>query len=416
MISDVQTLSPTYKIQVRDQFSTEQFQFGEHIGERMYPSLRMTTKQSMHDWEEMSTIYKMPYEGRMKMYESATQTMMINTIEKIPETVRQQLTHVVTVSVTGMTVPSHGHFIKKHFNLPATTKIYGMQDAGCVGGVRGTALATSLAKEAPGNKVLLVCCEVSTLHARHCTRKDISGVVGNVLFGDGLVCSVVDHPDNESAQCGKGQGLVVEETKVVTIPDTWDDMTWRMGPHCYNMYLSKKIIASIEANVLEAIQGMGIDMEDTYWVVHPGGAGILDAVIRALGLEKNALDVSFDVLGTRGNMSSSTILYILRDTITKIMQDKTGPRKKNMVMMAFGPGMMIEMLRCKVPEDLAVPESVDDTWRTTEIFYKKPLFSKVVGKAAIAAVGIAAGLCTVGALYAKGVGSEKSTPSAPTLV
>lgn len=387
MISNVQTLSPTYKIQVRDQFSSEQFQFGERIAERMYPSLRMTTKQSMHDWQQLSFVYKMSYEDRMKMFETTCQTMIVNTIEKIPEDVRQQLTHVVTVSVTGMTVPSHGHFIKKHFNLPTTTKIYGMQDAGCAGGVRGTALATSLAKEAPGNKVLLVCCEVSTLHARHCSHKDISGVIGNVLFGDGLACSIVDHPDNETAQCGKGRGLMVEESKVITIPDTWDDMTWRMGPYCYHMYLSKNIVSAIEENVLEAIKGMNIDNEDTYWVVHPGGAAILDVVIRALGLEKDALDVSFDVLDTRGNMSSSSVLYILRDTVTKIMQDETRPRKKNVVMMAFGPGIMIEILRGKVPDDLAIPESVDDSWRTTEIFYKKPGFSAAAGLSAIAAVG-----------------------------
>ncbi len=378
MISNVQTLSPTYKVQVLDQFSTTQFQFGELIAERMYPSLRMKTKQSMHDCEQMSTIYKMPYEKRMEMYEAACQTMIVNTVGKIPETVLQALTHVVTVSVTGMAVPSHSHFIQQKFNLPATTKLYGMQDAGCVGGVRGTALATSLAKEAPGNKVLLVCCEVSTLHARHCSYKDTSGVVGNVLFGDGLVCCIVDHPDNETAECGKGQGLTIEDSKVVTIPNTRDYMTWRMGPYCYNMYLSKNIVDSIEVSVKDAIQSMNIDLDDTYWVVHPGGAAILDAVIRALGLEPGTLDVSYDVLGTRGNMSSSTILYILRDTITKIMQDKSGPRKRNLVMLAFGPGMMIEMLRCKVPRDIAIPESVDDTWRTTEIFYKKSRYSAAV--------------------------------------
>ena len=285
-----------------------------------------------------------------------------------------------------------------------------MQDAGCVGGVRGTALATSLANEQPGNKVLLVCCEVSTLHARHCNHKDISGVVGNVLFGDGLVCSIVDHPDNAVPP-----GLIVEESKVVTIPDTWDDMTWRMGPHCYNMFLSKRVVAAIEGNVQAAIEDMDIDRDDTYWVVHPGGAGILDAVIRALGLDKNSLDASFEVLETRGNMSSSTILYILRDTISRIAKNTAGPRKSSLVMMAFGPGMMIEILRCKVPENLAMPDSIDDTYRTTEIFYQKTFFSNITSRAAIAAIGLAAGLCTFGAIYAKGngSGSNKSPESGP---
>ena len=50
----------------------------------------------------------------------------------------------------------------------------------------------------------------------------------------------------------------------------------------------------------------------TAWAVHPGGRSILDRVETGLELEPDALDASRAVLRDYGNMSSATMLFILR--------------------------------------------------------------------------------------------------------
>ena len=74
------------------------------------------------------------------------------------------------------------------------------------------------------------------------------------------------------------------------------------------------------------------------WAVHPGGRSVLDAVAAALALPEGALADSREVLRTCGNMSSATILFVLR----RIMAHATAGQRG--CGMAFGPGLTAETM------------------------------------------------------------------------
>jgi predicted naringenin-chalcone synthase len=74
------------------------------------------------------------------------------------------------------------------------------------------------------------------------------------------------------------------------------------------------------------------------WAVHPGGRSILDAVEAALELPADALEASRSVLKHHGNMSSATILFVL-----KALMETAAPSARGCAM-AFGPGLTAETL------------------------------------------------------------------------
>jgi predicted naringenin-chalcone synthase len=71
------------------------------------------------------------------------------------------------------------------------------------------------------------------------------------------------------------------------------------------------------------------------WAVHAGGRSILDAVERTLALPPSALAASRAVLRRYGNMSSSTLMFVLAALLHQRI-NRYG------IALAFGPGLAAE--------------------------------------------------------------------------
>jgi alkylresorcinol/alkylpyrone synthase len=74
------------------------------------------------------------------------------------------------------------------------------------------------------------------------------------------------------------------------------------------------------------------------WVSHPGGPKVIEAIRDSLGLPHEALELTWRSLAEVGNLSSSSVLHVLSDTIAK------GPAAGPSVMMAMGPGFCSELV------------------------------------------------------------------------
>ncbi|MDA3949172.1 MAG: hypothetical protein PF508_08095, partial [Spirochaeta sp.] len=71
------------------------------------------------------------------------------------------------------------------------------------------------------------------------------------------------------------------------------------------------------------------------WAIHPGGRAILDKTAATLGLDQKEFAPSYEVLRRYGNMSSSTIMFVLREILA---DDRAG----HIFATAFGPGLTME--------------------------------------------------------------------------
>ena len=246
-----------------------------------------------------------------------------------------QITHLVTVSCTGFTAPGFDLALVRELGLPATVARTHVGFMGCHGALNGLRVARAAASE-PGARILLVAVELCSLHFQY--GWDEGRVVANALFADGAAAAVVGSlgPGPQSA---RGVWRLAANGAVL-IPESDDAMSWNVGDNGFEMTLSPRVPDLIARHLkpwLETwLAGAGVPLESVAsWAVHPGGPRILTAVEQALALPPAALAEARAVLAEHGNMSSPTVLFILRRLVAA-----GAPRPA--VALGFGPGLAAE--------------------------------------------------------------------------
>ena len=127
------------------------------------------------------------------------------------------------------------------------------------------------------------------------------------------------------------------------MPKGKQDMSWELSSTGFNMTLSSYVPELIEEDfeklVNQALEKQGILRDQiTHWAIHPGGRRILEAIAKSLSLPKEKLDISYQVLRDFGNMSSPTILFVLKEILATLDKSK----KQTVFGAAFGPGLTME--------------------------------------------------------------------------
>ena len=278
-----------------------------------------------------------PTAERMRAYAAAAPELAVVAARDAlarAEVSPRAVTHLVTVSCTGFVAPGLDASIIEGLDLPRTTERTHVGFMGCHGALNGLRVARSFADGSPAHVSLVCAVELCTLHFSYGWDPDM--LVANALFADGAA-AVVGRPAN-----GAPEEWRVGGTGTFLIPDSRDDMTWRIGDHGFRMTLSARVPDVIESS-LEAWVGRwlaehGLAVPDVAtWAVHPGGPRIVSSVERALGLDPAHAEVPRAVLAEHGNMSSATILFIL-DRL------KRAGAPRPCVALAFGPGLVVEAL------------------------------------------------------------------------
>jgi alkylresorcinol/alkylpyrone synthase len=77
----------------------------------------------------------------------------------------------------------------------------------------------------------------------------------------------------------------------------------------------------------------------TRWISHPGGPKVLSAMQEALDLPEEALEASWRTLREVGNLSSTSVLLVLQDVMTR--PPDAGSYG---LMIAMGPGFCSELV------------------------------------------------------------------------
>jgi predicted naringenin-chalcone synthase len=249
------------------------------------------------------------------------------------------VTHLVTCSCTGFANPGVDLELVAALGLrPGVARTH-VGFMGCHGAFNALRVAAALAAQDPAGVVLVACVELCSLHFQYGARSDL--VVANSIFADGAAAVVGRAADAGIAAAGRGWRLERQWSRI--IPESGDDMGWTIGDHGFEMNLSARVPAIIGRELpgilAEVIADVGLAPADVgSWAVHPGGPRVLAATAESLGLDRDALAASWDVLAGHGNMSSATILFILDRLLRVGPRDAAGP----VVALAFGPGLTVE--------------------------------------------------------------------------
>ena len=235
------------------------------------------------------------------------------------------ITHLVTVSCTGFAAPGIDFALMTGLGLRPTVARTHVGFMGCHGALNGLRVANAFATTDPGARVLVCAAELCSLHYYYGNAAD--KLIANAIFADGAAAVV--------GTAGAGDWALVASGSCL-IPDS----AWTVGDRGFEMTLSRRVPGKIAAHLRPWLESWlaehGLALADVgSWAVHPGGPKIVSAVEEALALTPEALAPSRAVFRDYGNMSSPTVLFIL-----KRLRGSNAPRP--CVALGFGPGLVAE--------------------------------------------------------------------------
>ena len=248
---------------------------------------------------------------------------------------------IVTTTVTGVAVPSLDARIAGRLGLRPDVRRVPIFGLGCVAGAAGIARLHDYLRGAPDDVAALVSVELCSL-MYPALEPTMASLVGSALFGDGAA-AVVAVGERRGLQDGM-TGPDVLATRSRMYPDSLGIMGWDVGASGFQLVLSPDLPDLIERyfadDVTDFLAEHGLTIDDIgSWVSHPGGPKVLEAINAALGLDDDALELSWRSLSEIGNLSSASVLHILRDA-----RDKPPPSGTPGLLMAMGPGFCAELV------------------------------------------------------------------------
>jgi predicted naringenin-chalcone synthase len=294
----------------------------------------ITTEDGL--WKDAEQVYdpgNFPVTARrMKFFESFAPLLAHDALDKLSlsEEERRGITHVLVTSCTGLYAPGLDFEVVKHLGLNQSVERTMIGFMGCYAGINALKSAHHIVRSEPEARVLVLNLELCSLHFQE--THELEQVLSFLVFADGCATSLV------SAQ---PEGLAIDSFLALTIPDSGHLITWRIGELGFDMFLSGKVpgeiggaLKQLGMQVTRGKDPVSIDL----WAVHPGGRSILDAVEKGLALPADALSSSRSVLAQYGNMSSATVMFVLREIMQRAQSGQQG------CAMSFGPGLTAETM------------------------------------------------------------------------
>lgn len=262
-------------------------------------------------------------------------------VNAAPELDLLDITHLVTVSCTGFFNPGPDYKIVRELGLDPTVQRYHLGFMGCYAAFPALRAAKLFCEADPQAVVLVVCAELCSLHVR--TSNDPDTIMGSALFADGAAAAVV------TARSGSEEKslLQLDHFETVLTPVGEDSMAWNIGDHGFEMILGNYVPHIIDDHIVGALQPLlardpGLEAlpytSIRHWAIHPGGRSILDKVQARLNLTDEQLVPARETLRNYGNMSSATVLFVLKHILEQDPEDGD----ERICSMAFGPGLTVE--------------------------------------------------------------------------
>lgn len=250
---------------------------------------------------------------------------------------------IVSVSSTGVAVPTIDARLAARLGLRPDVKRIPLFGLGCVGGAAGMARVHDYLRGFPGQVALLLSIELCSLTLQ---REDTSipALIGVCLFGDGAAAVVCTGADRVPSHPGVHEDPRIVATRSTLFPGTVDVMGWNVSSSGFQLVMSRDVPKMADDHLRAAVDDFlaehGLTTADIgTWICHPGGPKVIEAIIDAIGLPAQALSHSAESMRENGNISSASVLDVLRRTIAE-----PPPVGSLAVMLAMGPGFSFELL------------------------------------------------------------------------
>lgn len=295
--------------------------------EARYLSVTIDWLDKVHSLEEKNRLY---IETSTELCRVATENALASA--KVD---RNEIDYIIYINTTGIATPSIDARLINLLGLRPNIRRTPIWGLGCAGGVAGLSHAYHYLLGHPESTVLLVCAELCSLTflADDYSR---SNLVASALFGDGAAAVIL-----KNATAPDGLQLVATNSRFY--PDSLDVMGWNVVGAGLQVVFAQRIPDIVAAHANEDISSflrthrLTFDDLDQY-LFHPGGTKVLAAYEQALGISDEKLAHSRLTLRDFGNMSSVTVLFVLK----RYLEQADRLRDRFSLISALGPGFCSE--------------------------------------------------------------------------
>jgi predicted naringenin-chalcone synthase len=279
------------------------------------------------------------FEEKNEIYKSAAQDLGRSVLEKALQQADWQadsLDYIITVSCTGIMIPSLDAYLINAMDLKQDIVRLPVTEMGCVGGVSGMIYAKQFLESQPNKRAAVLAFEAPTATLQH-EDKSMVNMVSAAIFGDGAACVLMSSETQEN-----GAEVIGEQMY------HFYDKTRMMGFDLKNSGLQMVLDVEVPETIAEHFPQIIHPFLEKYdlnihavdhLIFHPGGRKIIQTVDELFGQLGKNIDATRGVLRDFGNMSSATVLFVLKEIMAQ--QPSNGEYG---LMLSFGPGFTAQRL------------------------------------------------------------------------
>lgn len=278
-------------------------------------------------------------EQRINVFNEHAAPLSFNAIHScIDGTIKSdEVTHLITVSCTGMSAPGLDLQVMELMRLPKNIYRTSVNFMGCYAAIHAMKMADAICMQEKNAKVIIVCTELCTLHFQK--EPTLDNITSSLLFGDGAAAVLIASNDFPK------KGLRLDHFYSEVITKGKKDMSWQLSSSGFLMTLSGYVPELLEEDfcplVTRALEKASMTKDEiSNWCIHPGGKRILDAIGRSLEFDNDELNCCYETLREVGNISSATILFTLKKILDSPAAEQD--RERSVFGAAFGPGLTME--------------------------------------------------------------------------
>lgn len=237
---------------------------------------------------------------------------------------------LVVNTCTGYLCPGLSSYLIERCGFRKDIRYYDLVGMGCAGAIPSLELAYTHLKAFPGDRVLIVAVEICT--ATFYMDNDIGLLVSNSIFGDGAGAMLLGERRN-------GRGVQIIDFETLVLPEFREQLRYRTENSKLRNVLDRSVpeigATSSKEVITRLLDRHGMDLSQiSHWIIHPGGTKVLDRIRDHVGIPEDALAPSRKVLKSYGNLSSCSVVFVLKE----ILETSLPARGELGMMNAFGAG------------------------------------------------------------------------------
>ncbi len=285
-------------------------------------------------------------EFRLQVFREHAADLSVSAIQDLtsayPDSDITNVTHLIVVCCTGMYAPGLDIDIVRRLGLSLTVQRTAINFMGCYAAFNALKVADAFCRSDSRARVLVVCTELCSLHFQ--PEGTYDNLLANALFGDGSAAVLVE------AQSAGSLRLRPECFHNDLSIDGAQDMAWTIGDVGFEMKLSAYVPDIIRGGIGRLTQSLldkiSMRLSDIgHFAIHPGGKKILQAIEEEIGITREQNRHAYSVLQRYGNMSSATVLFVLKELIGSLSKKNESER---ILSFAFGPGLTLESMILRI--------------------------------------------------------------------